>query len=130
MLTVNKSISKYLNQKGFEEEDDDINIILYKSIYHNKVKKFKHVLKFVGKNNIVLDINKVQADRNENTDPLTLITKREYNEIAKLLLDYATQNNIILKMNNKDEEGMNPLFYCLSGNNNFEMLILLINYAT
>ena len=48
--------------------------------------------------------------------------------MTKLLLDYATKNNIILKINEKDHHDNYPLLKCIS-NNDLEMTNLLIEYA-
>ena len=49
-------------------------------------------------------------------------------EIVKLLIEYANQHQIILKLNEKDEYGWYPLLRAIY-NNNIEIVKLLMEYA-
>jgi len=49
--------------------------------------------------------------------------------MTKLLMDYSTTNNLILKINEKDEDKMNSLLYITSKNLNIKLLHYLNDYA-
>jgi len=49
-------------------------------------------------------------------------------EVIDFIIKYADQNNILLKINEKDEDGNFPLLQIIN-NNNFELLKYLVNYS-
>ncbi|ORX83124.1 hypothetical protein BCR32DRAFT_326508, partial [Anaeromyces robustus] len=48
--------------------------------------------------------------------------------MTKLIIDYASKNNITLDINGKDNNGVSPILYC-TFNNNVEMARLIVDYA-
>ncbi|OUM61340.1 hypothetical protein PIROE2DRAFT_12682 [Piromyces sp. E2] len=84
------TISRYLGLFGYEESENDINIILESSILRNEKTKINLIIRYALMNDIILYID-------ENLLNNILINK---DEMSQLFIDYATKYDIILNMNN------------------------------
>ncbi|ORX80483.1 ankyrin [Anaeromyces robustus] len=98
--------------------------ILINEKYNNEdqqttFKKFKLLMKQVREYTIVLTIN---------NDLLWYALKNNLYEFVSLLIDYAKENHMTLKLNEKFENNDYPLLQAVK-NNNVELVKLLMNYA-
>jgi len=118
-------IQKYLKENGYNEVEEDINVLLSNCIVKNQLSKFKLIMEYANKNNIILKMNEINMNDNY---PLLWCTINNNLEIAQLIINYANSNEIILKINEVDVNENYPLLWCTM-NNNLEMAKLIINYA-
>jgi len=126
-MPFNKSnnILKYLKEKGYNETEKDINVILLKNIIKNENRICKLVLEYAYKNDIILKIN---GKNKYGNNPFIWSIHNNNIEIVKLIIDYARKKNIIININEKTRKGNYPLLISIK-NNNIEMIKLIMDYA-
>jgi len=103
------------------QEASKINLNIKKILINYLItinKKFQKILKDNGYNITNSDINKYFLN-------CIYLSK---NELVKLIMVYANNNNIILQVNEVSKNNYYPLLWCTM-NNNFEMTQLIIDYA-
>ena len=63
-----------------------------------------------------------------NCYPLLFATAKNNIEIAKLLIEYANKNDIVLEINEKSKDGNNLIFWAID-RNNIEIFKLFVEYS-
>jgi len=116
-----KFIEEILQYKYFDVSFI-INLLLN---YKSKAKRSECELKSINN----LNKGKIKINNKTETEnyPLLNAISLDNIEIVKLLMNYASINNIVLELNEKDIYF--PLLEAIN-NNNIEMVILLMEYAT
>jgi ankyrin repeat protein len=99
---------------------------LLKACEDNKLEDVKSVLNESRDNSDTLNLNHIKNKDGEY--PLMLAAFNDNISIAKLLIDYANEFNLVLDLNEKDRSGSYALLYATVWNN-MEMVQLFIDYA-
>jgi len=105
--------------KSYEEK-------LLKAIWTNDGTKVKVILENIKKKNKTLELN----EKNGYGSYYLLIASNRNNiSIAKILIEYANNNNIILNLNKKDENNDSYPLLEATSNSNIELVKLFIEYS-
>jgi len=115
------------------------------AIFNNNIEIVELLMAYAKENHIILNLNEKKYCKNfsnlvemgilnfkeihsNGTYPLLEAINKNNVEMVKLLLDYASKNDIIIELNEKDEDGDYPLLVAVN-KNKFELVKLLVDYA-
>ncbi|OUM58125.1 hypothetical protein PIROE2DRAFT_21401 [Piromyces sp. E2] len=116
---------KIFDINSFSEINDNILKLLCQSYKNNKIN-----ITFSDHSVLSKKFNEISGEGQENDLNKSVIVTVKENNISKMksLIDFADENNVILKINVKDENNCSPILWTIY-QNNIELMKLLIDYA-